>query len=135
MSNPTNISEKPACCCPASLDEQDRLSINAAFKPTPTRHILLGIAGLVVWWLIYRSLAPFAAWFTYSLLTLPRGTHLGATAEFFVYEAPKVLMLLTLVVFGVGIVRSFFTPERTRRILCTANGIAHGANDSGLGVR
>ena len=37
--------------------------------------------------------------------------------EFFVFETPKVLMLLTLVVFGVGIVRSFFTPERTRRIL------------------
>ena len=37
--------------------------------------------------------------------------------EFFIYEVPKVLMLLTLVVFGVGIIRSFFTPERTRRIL------------------
>ena len=37
--------------------------------------------------------------------------------EFFVFESPKVLMLLVLVVFGVGIVRSFFTPERTRRIL------------------
>jgi uncharacterized membrane protein YraQ (UPF0718 family) len=37
--------------------------------------------------------------------------------EFFVFDAPKVMMLLTVVVFGVGIVRSFFTPERTRRIL------------------
>ena len=39
----------------------------------------------------------------------------AAPVEFFVFEVPKVLMLLTLVVFGVGIVRSFFTPERTRR--------------------
>jgi len=31
--------------------------------------------------------------------------------EFFVFETPKVLLLLTLVVFGVGIVRSFFTPS------------------------
>ena len=37
--------------------------------------------------------------------------------EFFLFEAPKVLMLLVLVVFGVGVLRSFFTPERTRRIL------------------
>jgi hypothetical protein len=44
-------------------------------------------------------------------------SHLAHAVEFFVYETPKVLMLLTLVVFGVGIVRSFFTPERTRRIL------------------
>ena len=74
-------------------------------------------AALVVWWLVYRSLAPVAAWFTYSLCALAKGTHLGATIEFFVFESPKVLMLLALVVFGVGIIRSFFTPERTRRIL------------------
>jgi uncharacterized membrane protein YraQ (UPF0718 family) len=72
--------------------------------------------GAIAWWLVYRGLASFAAWFTSGLLGLPDG-HLAAAVEFFVYEAPKVLMLLVLVVFGVGIVRSFFTPERTRRIL------------------
>ena len=81
------------------------------------KYLPWGVVGLVTWWLAYRSLAPFAAWFTYSLCGLAKGTHLGATVEFFVFESPKVLMLLTLVVFGVGIVRSFFTPERTRRIL------------------
>src|SRR5450759_422363 len=90
----------------------------AAFRKTGWRDYLpWGIAGLAIWWLVYHNLAPFAAWFTYSLLPLTRGSHLGATVEFFVFESPKVLMLLTLVVFGVGIVRSFFTPERTRRIL------------------
>jgi uncharacterized membrane protein YraQ (UPF0718 family) len=80
-------------------------------------YLLRGITALAVWWLIYHQLAPFAAWFTYSLCGLPRETHLSAAVEFFVFEAPKVLVLLTLIVFGVGIVRSFFTPERTRRIL------------------
>jgi uncharacterized membrane protein YraQ (UPF0718 family) len=42
---------------------------------------------------------------------------MAAALQFFVFETPKVLMLLTLVVFVVGIIRSFFTPERTRRIL------------------
>lgn len=51
------------------------------------------------------------------MLGLEVGSHLGSAVEFFIYEVPKVLMLLTLVVFGVGIIRSFFTPERTRRIL------------------
>ena len=45
------------------------------------------------------------------------GSHLSSAVEFFVFEAPKVLLLLVLVVFGVGIIRSFFTPERTRRVL------------------
>ena len=86
-------------------------------KPGWHKYLLWGIAALAFWWLVYGSLAPFAAWFTYSLCGLAKGSHLGSAVEFFVYESPKVLMLLTLVVFGVGIIRSFFTPERTRRIL------------------
>jgi uncharacterized membrane protein YraQ (UPF0718 family) len=76
-----------------------------------------GLGGLVIWWLVYRNLAAGAAWFTYALLGLKPGSHLAAAVEFFVFESPKVLMLLTVVVFGVGIVRSCFTPERTRRLL------------------
>ncbi len=73
--------------------------------------------GAAIWWLVYGRLDPFARWFTYGLLGMDAGSRLSLAIEFFVFEAPKVLMLLTLVVFGVGIVRSFFTPERTRRIL------------------
>jgi hypothetical protein len=58
-----------------------------------------------------------ARWITYSLFGLEPQSHLASAVEFFVFEAPKVLMLLVLVVFGVGIIRSFFTPERTRRVL------------------
>ena len=74
-------------------------------------------AGLIVWWLAYRNLEPAAAWFTHTLCGLPQESHLGAAVGFFVFETPKVLLLLALIVFGVGIVRSFFSPERTRRIL------------------
>ncbi|MDO8303499.1 MAG: permease [Sedimentisphaerales bacterium] len=70
-----------------------------------------------VWWLLYRNLAGLAKWITYSLFHLEQGRHLSAAVEFFIFEVPKVLMLLTIVVFGVGIIRSFFTPERTRKIL------------------
>lgn len=89
----------------------------APYTARGRNYFLWGIAALAVWWLVYGSLAPLAAWFTYTLWGLAKGSHLGAAVEFFVYESPKVLMLLTLIVFGVGIVRSFFTPERTRRIL------------------
>jgi hypothetical protein len=81
----------------------------------------LGVVALTLaWWLIYSHLSPFAQWVTVDLSRWsgfsPTG-HLGGAVSFFVFETPKVLMLLTLVVFGVGIVRSFFTPERTRAIL------------------
>jgi uncharacterized membrane protein YraQ (UPF0718 family) len=82
-----------------------------------TKHLLWGVAALAVWFALYHSLAPANRWFTYDLLRLEAGRHFGTAVEFFVFEVPKVLLLLTLVVFGVGVVRSFFTPERTRRIL------------------
>jgi len=66
---------------------------------------------------VYQGLSPFAKWVTYSLFSLSPGTHLTSALEFFLYEAPKVLLLLTLVVFVVGVVRSFFTPERARSFL------------------
>jgi uncharacterized membrane protein YraQ (UPF0718 family) len=81
------------------------------------RYVAMGLFGGLAWWAIYRSLAPFSVWLTYRVLGLRRDTHLGSAVEFFIFEVPKVLMLLTIVVFGVGIIRSFFTPQRTRRIL------------------
>ncbi len=72
---------------------------------------------LPVWWLVYSRLARLAHWLTYSVFGLAQDSHLASAVEFFIYETPKVLMLLVLVVFGVGVLRSFFTPERTRRVL------------------
>lgn len=89
------------------------------------RYILVGVPMFVAWWLIYGHLEPFAGWLAYhfgkylSGYNLSPGNieHLRSAVEFFVFEAPKVLMLLLLVVFGVGVIRSFFTPEKTRKIL------------------
>lgn len=50
-------------------------------------------------------------------LPIAPGSHLAASVEFFFYDTPKVLMLLTLVVFAMGVVRTFFSPERTRALL------------------
>jgi uncharacterized protein len=72
---------------------------------------------VALWVAVYRILEPVSKWFAFDLLRLQVGSHLGSAVQFLVFEVPKVLMLLTIVVFGVGIVRTFFTPERTRRIL------------------
>jgi uncharacterized protein len=79
--------------------------------------IAAGVATGAFWLALYLSLARIAHFVTYDLLHLQPDTHLASAVEFFVFEVPKVLLLLTVVVFAVGIVRSFFTPERTRRIL------------------
>lgn len=80
-------------------------------------YLLSGTALLGAWWLIYDNLLSFSQFVTYQLLPLHEGTHLGSTVEFFIFEVPKVLLLLVLIVFFVGMIRSYFTPDRTRRIL------------------
>ena len=79
--------------------------------------ILLGVVVLGVWYALYSQLLPLADWFAYSLLGLSAESHLGSAVQFFVYDTPKVLMLLLLVVFFVGILRSFVTVDWTRRVL------------------
>lgn len=86
-------------------------------KGLAARHAVLGVAGLVVWWLIYSRLLWFAGFFTERILGLDPQSRLGSAIEFFIYDTPKVLMLLMLIVFFVGVLRSFFTPEKTRRLL------------------
>jgi len=90
-------------------------------KPTPPatllKYCLAGLAGIALWLLIYRQLLPFSHFAAYSLFALEPGSHLAEAVQFFIYDTPKVLMLLSLIVFCVGILRSFFTPDRTRKIL------------------
>ncbi|BDI05567.1 permease [Sphaerotilus microaerophilus] len=70
----------------------------------------------LVWWLLYRSLTP-AAEALVAALPVARDSHLGGALQFFFYDTPKVLLLLTAVVFVMGMVNSYFTPERTRALL------------------
>ncbi len=98
------------------------------------RYTGIGLLALGAWWLVYRSLPAISRWFTYSLAGLAPGNRVTAAVEFFVYDGPKVLLLLTLVVFAVGVVRSFFTPERARRMLVGKRESAGNVLASLLGV-
>ncbi len=81
------------------------------------KKIIIPFLLLPVWYLLYRYLQPFADWFIDSVLGLEKGAHLTESLRFFVYEVPKVMMLLALIIFFVGIIRSYFSPERTRKML------------------
>ncbi len=72
--------------------------------------------GVVAWWLIYRQLLPLAEWLT-AQLPVARDSHTGEAVAFFLYDVPKVMLLLALIVFAMAVVRSFFSPEKTRALL------------------
>jgi len=82
-----------------------------------TKSILLPLILLPIWCLVYTQLQPITDWFVDSVLGMTKGDHLTESLRFFVFEFPKVLMLLVVIIFFVGILRSFFTPERTRKAL------------------
>lgn len=72
---------------------------------------------LFAWIVIYINLQTAADFIVGRVLGMTAGTHLTETVRFFIYEVPKVLLLLVLIIFCVGIVRTYFTPEKTRSIL------------------
>jgi uncharacterized protein len=79
--------------------------------------IWLPVILLPIWYLIYHNLQPITDWFIDTVMGLTKGEHLTEALRFFVFEFPKVMLLLTLIIFFVGIIRTYFTPERTRKAL------------------
>ncbi len=90
--------------------------MNAALAfPRLRPRLFLGLA-IVLWFVTYRSLAPMAAALVAALPITP-GSRLADSVTFFLYDAPKVLLLLTGVVMVMGMINSYFTAERTRVLL------------------
>lgn len=82
-------------------------------RRTPWVGLLLA---LIAWTAAYWNLSAFAD-VLLSLTGLARGTRLGEAVHFFFYDTPKVLLLLIAIVFAMGIVHTFVSPERTRALL------------------
>lgn len=80
------------------------------------RLIVATVLAVVAWFAVYWQLEWFSTWLV-ARLPIRHGGHLDEALSFFIFDTPKVLMLLALVVFAMGLVRSFFSPERTRAFL------------------
>jgi uncharacterized protein len=70
----------------------------------------------LIWLLAYTHLTGFADALL-ALTGLGRNSHMGEALHFFFYDTPKVLLLLTGIVFVIGVIQTFFSPERTRALL------------------
>ncbi len=123
-------SETMSCAC----QKAGKGSKDVSSPGRLVRWIAAGLAGLAAWAAVYMQLRPFSEFFAYDLLGLGQESRLGHAVQFFVYDTPKVLMLLALVVFGVGVIRSFFTPEAARRLLAGKRETAGNVFASLLGV-
>jgi hypothetical protein len=75
------------------------------------------VVAAFLWWFAYTVLQPVAEFLTFDVLGLSRGSHLGESVAFFLYDVPKILLLLSGMIFVITIIRTFFSAERTRRLL------------------
>ena len=87
------------------------------FQILKSKHVQIIILLLPIWFVLYYFLQNISNFFIDSIFQLEKGKHLTESLRFFIFEVPKVLMLLTLIIFFVGIIRTYFTPERTRKTL------------------
>ena len=98
--------------------------------PLPALAVLGGGAWLVAW---FANL-PLADWAAFDLLALERGSHVGDAVAFFLYDLPKVLLLLAGIVTIVSFLRSFVSPDRVRRMLVGRGVLPGTMAAAGFGV-
>lgn len=48
---------------------------------------------------------------------------LGGSIHFFIYDTIKIFILLSVLIFGISYIQSYFPPERTKKILGGIKGI------------
>ncbi|WP_452227281.1 permease [Lacinutrix cladophorae] len=58
-----------------------------------------------------------ADWFVYDILNLSKGAHLAEALNFFIYDTTKILILLFIVIFFMGIVNSYFPIDKVKNYL------------------
>lgn len=71
----------------------------------------------ICWVIVWSQLQNLADWLTFEVIDLMPETHLGESINFFLYDVPKILMLLAGMIFLVTFARSFFSPVKARTAL------------------
>jgi len=107
--------------------------VNAVLAWPVVRPKAFLLVAALAWIGLYALLVP-ASEAIVAVLPVDRDSHLGSALQFFFYDTPKVLLLLTGVVFVMGLVNSYFTPERTRALLSGRTGGLGNVLAASLGV-
>lgn len=59
----------------------------------------------------------YSSYVTYKVFKLAEGSRIADAIDFFIYDTIKIFLLLTVIIFIVSVIRSYFPPERTKKIL------------------
>ncbi len=90
--------------------------------------------GAVLWLVAWLLALPASTWAAFEVLGLDQASQLGQAVAFFLFDVPKVLLLLTGIVTLVSFLRSYVSPERVRRALAGRNAVVGTAAAAGFGI-
>lgn len=86
-------------------------------------YLIIGAVGLLIFLFVqfdlFSQLESGCNYFVYQILNINEGNHLGAALSFFLYDTIKIVFLLLLIVFLMGIVNSYFPVDRVKNYLTT----------------
>jgi uncharacterized membrane protein YraQ (UPF0718 family) len=105
-----------------------------AVRRAPVPFWLVVLAGAVAWTVAWLLALPLSTWLAFDVLGLDPATQLGQAVAFFLFDVPKVLLLLTGIVTLVSLLRSFVSPERVRAALAGRNAVVGTVAAAGFGV-
>lgn len=71
---------------------------------------------------MFTTVQFFADFLTYSIFHLSKTSRFGSAVNFFIFDTIKIFILLLLIVYAITLIRSFFPPEKTRKILAKNKG-------------
>lgn len=79
--------------------------------------IILLLLLIPVWIFLYKYLQEISDFLVFRVFQMSPEAHLTEALRFFIFEVPKVIMLLVLIIFFVGFIRTYFSAEKTRKAL------------------
>lgn len=87
----------------------------------PTREdqqsfVVIGVLA-ILWGIVYNNLQPIADWITYTLLNLSHESRLGESLNFFIYDVPKILLLLSGMIFLITLAQTFIDTHKVRTVV------------------
>jgi len=71
---------------------------------------------------MFTPIQILADWLIYNVFGLSKGSNLGSALNFFIFDTIKILVLLLVIIYVITFLRSFFPPEKTRKILARSKG-------------
>lgn len=71
---------------------------------------------------MFTPVQLFANFLTYSIFHLSKTSRFGSAVDFFIFDTIKIFILLVLIIYAITFIRSFFPPEKTRKILAKNKG-------------